>query len=156
MWKIHQRHGWCWLAVGLKLKKCQFGRYFVSLLKLRFGEWFSFSTVLCQFCTTVVSKELIYKSPFTASVNWCHLLQEEITTTSLLTGSGDAGFGKRSPPNLSLRFLRLKWWQDTFQIDTSSVWAQSLLTPTMPLVNLEHKFSIVESPDPFRAGAYNL
>ena len=41
----------------------------------------------------LVSKESIYNS---ASVNWCHLLQEEITTPSSLTGLGDAGFGKRS------------------------------------------------------------
>jgi len=64
----------------------------LSLLKLRFGERFSFSTV----SFVLVSKELICNSPFTASVNWCHLLQEEITTPSPLTGSGHAGFGKKS------------------------------------------------------------
>jgi len=57
---------------------------------------------------------------------------------------------------LSLQFLRLKRWQNTFQIDSSSVGAHSQSTPTMLLVNLEHEFSIVESPDPFGAGAYNL
>jgi len=54
----------------------------LTLLKLRFGNRFSFAT--------------IYNSPFTASVYFFHLLQEEITTPSPLTGSGEAGFGKRS------------------------------------------------------------
>jgi len=67
---------------GPQLKKCQFGRYFVITFKAK------------RFL--LASKESIYNSPFTSSVNWCHLSQEVITTPSRLTGSGDAGFGKRS------------------------------------------------------------
>jgi len=73
---------------------------------------------------------------------------------STLTGWGDAGFGKRSESLVKPEFKvsSLKVMTKYLQIDTTSVGAHSQSTPTMPLVNLEHQFSIVESPDPFRAG----
>jgi len=48
------------------------------------------------------------RSLFTAFVNCCHLLQQEITTPSPLTGSGEAGFGKKTEllakPELKVSF----------------------------------------------------
>ena len=97
--------------MGLKPKKCQFGRYFVITFKAQVWRAIQFFHGSSYVSFVLVSKESIYNSPFTASVNGCRLLQEEITTPLPLTGSGDAGFGKRSElplANLSLKFLRLK------------------------------------------------
>ena len=78
------------IGCGPQLKKCQLGRYFVITFKAQVWRAIQFFHGSVSFVQ--VSKESIYNSPFTASVNWCRLLQEEITSTtpSPLTVLGDA------------------------------------------------------------------